>query len=162
MIAPGLERFAVSVDELHHPPDNPRKGNVDAITKSLERFGQVRPVIALPDGTVVAGNHVLRAIEQLGWEQIAAVKVELSEEDAQAYLLADNRLSELGSYADEALAEILERVAADHNLDGTGYEEDEITKLLKRLRPQAPDDFPDIDDGLATKYTCPECQYQWG
>jgi ParB-like chromosome segregation protein Spo0J len=84
MIAPGLEHFAVSVDELHHPPDNPRKGNVDAITKSLERFGQVRPVIALPDGTVVAGNHVLRAVEQLGWEQIAAVKVELSDEDAQA------------------------------------------------------------------------------
>lgn len=160
MIAEGLERFSVDVDALQHHPDNPRRGNVDAISASLERFGQVRPIIALSDGTVVAGNHVLRAATALGWTKVAAVYVELSDEDAQAYLLADNRLSELGVYSDEILAELLERVMAD-DLEGTGYQEDEVTKLLKKLRPEVPDDFPAVDPGMDTTYTCKSCGYSW-
>lgn len=161
MIAEGIRHLAVGVGELEHHPDNPRRGDIGTITKSLERFGQVRPIIALPDGTVIAGNHVLRAARQLGWEQVAVVRVALEPAEARAYLLADNRLSELGTYADEALADLLETIAQEHGLEGTGYTEDQVSKLIRKLRPDSPEEFPGFGHDIDTKYHCESCGYDW-
>lgn len=45
-----LRKLLTPVGELRPHPRNPRLGNVYEIGRSLERFGQQRPVLALPDG----------------------------------------------------------------------------------------------------------------
>lgn len=62
MIAQGLEKLAVSVAELVMLPGNPRRGDVDAIARSLAQFGQRKPVVARrADKVVIAGNHTVLA-----------------------------------------------------------------------------------------------------
>jgi hypothetical protein len=125
-----LGALLVPIAELRPHPRNPRRGVVPAIAASLRRFGQQRPVLAQEDGTLVAGHHVWKAALVEGWSQIAAVRTELAEHEVDAYLLADNRLADLGLYDDRTLAEVLQPLAAADGLDGTGYTPDDVIGLL--------------------------------
>src|SRR5437899_784082 len=72
-IAPQLQGLAVPIDSIELHPRNPRKGDVPAVTESLRRFGQRKPIV-VQAGTryVVAGNHLLMAARALRWTDIAA------------------------------------------------------------------------------------------
>jgi hypothetical protein len=112
---------------------NPRKGNIEAVKESLARFGQVKPIVAQEDGTVVAGNHTLLAAKELGWEHIAVVYARLTNAEAKAYMVADNRTTDLASNDDAALVSILEELSEAGQLDGTGYSPDDIDDILSAL-----------------------------
>jgi len=132
---------------------------VEVIAQSLSRFGQQRPVLALPDGVIVAGNHTYRAAVELDWTHVAVVRSDLSDDEAEAYLLADNRTSDLGEYDQDALAELLKpRYSAD-TLLGTGYGRDDVEQLLAELAWRdrfKPGEEPRPLDVL-TERTCPHC-----
>ena len=104
-IAADLMPLATPISDLRTMPGNPRKGDVEAVKRSYDRFGQRKPIVALPDGTFIAGNHQLLAARALGWKEIAVVRVDDDDQTAKAFALADNRTSDLGSYDDEALAD---------------------------------------------------------
>jgi hypothetical protein len=160
-IASDLDAMRVPTDSLRPHPENPRRGDVAAITESLLRFGQVRPIVATLDGVVVAGNHVLAAVRELGWPEVAAVREDLNEDDARAYLVADNRLAELGTYDDAGLAAVLESLGPG-GVAGTGYRGDDLDAVLSKLRPEAPASFQAIDpDALESDFQCPGCGYEW-
>lgn len=142
-IAEGLAELRMAADEPVLHPQNYRQGDVDLIAASLERFGQVRPiVIQARTGHVVAGNHTLKAVRQLGWDEVAAVVVDLSDEEAEAYLVADNRASDKAVNDQEALAPILERLMLNGRLEGTGYSPDDVDDLLASM-----DAMPEVDPG---------------
>ncbi len=131
-IAPQLLSLAVPIDSVELHPRNPRQGDVGAISESLKRFGQTKPIVVQHStGFVVAGNHLLRAARALGWTKIAANGMDLNDDEAIAYLLADNRTSDLGSYDDDLLAAILAEVAAADNLAATGYDGDDVDALIR-------------------------------
>lgn len=108
-IAEPLRRFATPLSELHQLKGNPRRGDVDAVARSLDRFGQRTPILYRVERkkkVVYAGNHRLQAAEKLGWNMIAAVDVsDMSAQEAKAFALADNRTSDLGTYDLDLLAE---------------------------------------------------------
>ena len=120
---------------LRPASDNPRSiapARLEALKHSLAadpRMLEARPVIALPDGTVVCGNQRLLAARELGWTEIPAVTVDLDPEQARLWMLRDN--NEYGDWAEDALAELLaelERDGADLML--TGFSERELEELL--------------------------------
>ena len=66
---------------------------------------------------------------------------------AVAFLLTDNRTSDLGSYDDGLLAAILDEQAAADNLAATGYDADDVAALLRatgRVDERDPDAVPDL------------------
>jgi hypothetical protein len=133
-IAPALRSLAVPIESVELHPRNPRVGDVEAVAASLARFGQQKPIVVQRSTRfVVAGNHLLRAARQLGWTEIAANIEELDDATASAFMLADNRTADLGTYDDALLAAILEEHAATGNLAGTGYDRDDIDELVARL-----------------------------
>jgi hypothetical protein len=143
--ARGLRKHLRPIDELVTYPGNPRRGVVEKIMESLERFGQVRPILADADGQVVSGNHTLLAARELGWTEVAVVVGDFaSPEEARAYLLADNRLAELGDYEKQELLALLESVEGSGSWEGTGYAPDELEDLrflLDQVPVTAPEPF---------------------
>ncbi|MGO9178235.1 MAG: DNA methyltransferase [Candidatus Limnocylindrales bacterium] len=120
------------IDSIELHPHNPRLGDVEAIAASLHRFGQLKPIVVQrSSGYVVAGNHLLRAAQRLGWTEIAANIEEMDDATATAYMLADNRTADLGAYDDGLLAAILGEQAAAENLAATGYDADDVAALLR-------------------------------
>ena len=117
----------IGIDTVEPHPENARVGDTSAIAESLTRFGQVKPIVVQKStGYVVAGNHTRMAAKELGWEEIAAVLLDMDDDTAKAYLLADNRLSDRAKYDQSKLYDLL---AGDLDLDGTGYDLDYVESL---------------------------------
>jgi ParB-like chromosome segregation protein Spo0J len=130
-----LRPFLVSIDSLEPFPGNPRRGNVEAVRASLARFGQVRPILV--DGSrIVAGHHLVEAARAEGWTHVAAIANDFeSDDEARAYLLADNRIAELGGHDQELLvAQLAALREADVALEGTGYTDADFEERLAELR----------------------------
>ena len=89
-----LEELAVPIDKFKALPGNPRKGNVEAVVKSYEKFGQRKPIVARREKTdlgellvVISGNHQLMAATKLGWTHIAAIVVDEDISVSEAFQL---------------------------------------------------------------------------
>jgi site-specific DNA-methyltransferase (adenine-specific) len=141
MIIESLKNLSVAIDTLQGLPGNPRKGDVDAVAESLKRFGQRKPIVARKDdGTIIAGNHTWQAAKKLGWKEIAVAYVGDDDTTAQAYALADNRTAELGSYDEQALKDLIDKVAAvDPDLVRTaGWSDDAVKELVDKIESELP------------------------
>ena len=139
-----LRELLVPVEQLVRHPRNPRRGNVAEIAASLRRFGQVRAI--LTDGQlIIAGNHTYLAALELGWTHIAAVPNTFSSpEEARAYLLADNRIPELGDYEQRQQLALLEELERSGAWEGTGYTADDYEDLraaIDAIPTTAPEEF---------------------
>jgi ParB-like chromosome segregation protein Spo0J len=128
-ISPDLQDLKEKVEDLSLHPDNPRRGDVELIKRSLSHFGQIRPIVTTDDGVIIAGNHTFRAALELGWTEIAAVRVTLSEDDAEAYLLMDNKAADSATWDDAGLLSVLDRMASKDMLEVTGFSVDELEDL---------------------------------
>lgn len=143
-----LAPLAVDIDSLAALDGNPRRGDVDAVARSLARFGQRKPIVVrASDRQIIAGNHTWQAARQLGWTKIAAVLVDDDTATSQAFALADNRTAELGSYDDALLLELIQAVGnVDPELLGeAGWSEQAIADLIAQVDPGLPDAPPSDD-----------------
>jgi ParB-like chromosome segregation protein Spo0J len=106
--------------------------SVAAIVKSLEAFGQRKPIVINKAGVVIAGNGTLEAAEQLGWAEIAVVEAPADWDEAmqRAYAIADNRTGELSAWDRPALLEALQSLP-EPLLESVGFDEKEIDSLTK-------------------------------
>ena len=143
-IADDLTTLAYPIEKLKHLDGNPRKGNVEAVKKSYEKFGQRKPIVATKDGEVISGNHQLAAARELGWNKIAVVFTNDDKLTAKAFALADNRTADLGTYDDDLLADMLGSVSSDLELlEATSFDEKDLMALVKK-QEVIEDDAPAI------------------
>jgi ParB-like chromosome segregation protein Spo0J len=117
----------VAVAELREFPNNPRRGDVELIMESLSFHGQYRPIVAnRRTKEVLAGWHTLMAARKLGWQNIQVTWIDVDPITAKRIVLADNRMSDLASYDDTALLDLLMLLS---DLEGTGFNKDDLLKL---------------------------------
>jgi ParB-like chromosome segregation protein Spo0J len=130
------ETELLAPEDLTPHPRNARHGDVDAIAASIRANGFYGRVYGQRStGYVLVGNHRVRAAARLGLDAIPVEWLDVDDETALRILLADNRSSDLATYQDDQLAELLEEVkAAAGTLDGTGYADDDLDRLLDDLR----------------------------
>lgn len=147
-VVPQLKSLSVPLTDLKTLEGNPRLGDVEAVMRSLEKFGQRKPIVAREStGEVIAGNHTFMAAGRLGWDEIAVVWVDDDDATAKAFALADNRTSELGSYDNELLAAMIAEVMADDEelLAAASYSEADLTALLEETLGDTADEFKPFD-----------------
>lgn len=72
---------------------------VQLIANSIRDFGFNQPIVIDKDNIIIAGHARLAAAKELGLTEVPTIKKEdLTPEQASAYRLADNKLSELGEW----------------------------------------------------------------
>jgi len=148
-----LDIDLVSIDALTSDPENARKHpdrNLEAIAASLKRFGQQKPVIALRNGTVIAGNGTLAAARRLGWTELMVAYTDLPENEARAFAIADNRSGELAAWDDDTLrAQLAELKDLDASLaNAAGYSDDELRSMLERA-PEVVANLGQVEGGIS-------------
>tara|TARA_R110002020_G_scaffold311358_1_gene527010 strand:+ start:263 stop:781 length:519 start_codon:yes stop_codon:yes gene_type:complete len=114
--------------------DNPRKNEhaVDDVKNSIERFGFGAPILArAQDKTIIAGHTRFKAAQELGLDVVPVRFLNLSEADARALALADNKISELADWDEKKLQKILEQLDQESfDCAGLGFTDQEIENLL--------------------------------
>lgn len=168
-VAPDLAGLVVPIADLRPDPRNARThddANVAAVKASLARHGQRKPIVATPDGVVLAGNCTLRAAVELGWDRIAVSRYDGEPATLRAYSVEDNRSAELAGWDPEALlADLAELEAAGILPADVGFSADDLARATAGLSGgaagEAPSGFKDVDDDLETSFRCPKCSYEW-
>lgn len=157
-----LRKLLVPIAEIEPHPENARVGSVPEIAASLERFGQQKPVVT-QSGVVYAGNHLWKAAMSLGWTHLARSEAELSGEEAEAYLIADNRLSDVAGYNPSKLRVKLEALRDSGNLSGTGYDSSQLERQLSTLASALADSpaAKPPDPIQPQEHVCPSCGHVW-
>jgi hypothetical protein len=136
--------------ELKLDPKNPRVHSprqVRQIARSIKAFGFNIPILVDAIGKVIAGHGRLLACQLLGWTEVPTISLDhLSEAQARAFMIADNRLTENSAWDDRLLAEQLRDLSElelDFNLEVTGFEVGEIDLRIESLSSPAPNDSAD-------------------
>jgi ParB-like chromosome segregation protein Spo0J len=135
--------------ELQEAENNPKAHDVQATITSIKAHGFVAPFIVNSNtGRMVVGHgrrEALLAMQEAGepapigivngggvW-LVPVMQVDLTPELAQSYLLADNRITELGGWDEEALASLLGELEGEGLLDATGFGSDDLEDLLAKV-----------------------------
>ena len=117
-----------SIESLKPDPKNPRKHSEKQLTqirKSIEAFGFNVPVLTNAESRIIAGHGRVEAAKRIGLVEVPTILLEhLSEVQARAFMIADNRLTENAAWDDQLLAEqfqALSEVNLDFSLEITGF-----------------------------------------
>ena len=115
----------VEIDKLTPWDRNPRHNDhaVDEVAASIRRFGFGAPIIARKaDGMVIAGHTRIKAAKSLGLSDVPVRYLDISEQEAIALALADNKLGEISTWDEAAVSDIL--ASLDDNLSElTGFDD---------------------------------------
>ena len=135
----------VSIALLRPWQDNPRHNDgrpVEAVADSIRRFGFGAPLLVrLANNEIIAGHTRLKAAVQLGLTEVPVRYMDLTEGEARALALADNRVSELAEWDVPALSAVLADLrSAGTDIGGLGWDAGSLDGLLSRPGAPAPGD----------------------
>jgi len=133
-----LKSLAVDISSIKPDPRNARKHpdrNLEAIKKSLQTYGQRKPIVVNSrTGIIEAGNGLYQAAKELGWEKIAAVKVNDDDDYAKGFSVADNQTALLAEWDFPILRDILEELdTGAFDMDATGFNTQDIEDLMTQF-----------------------------
>jgi len=128
------ESTELSITLLKPDSNNPRKRNkrsLAEIAKSIKEFGFVQPIVVDEEYNIIIGHGRYAAAKHLGYQTVPVVITkELTKQQRKRLQIADNRLSELSSWNDRLLAEMLEELSNEYPLEIPGFDTTEIEKIL--------------------------------
>lgn len=126
-----MQTVTKNITELKRPEKNVRlhgDRQIKEYMRSIEMFGQIRPLVIDEDNTVLAGNGLLTALQQLGRETADCYVVTgLKPNQKKKLMLVDNKIFELGVNDSNVFDELLREL--DGDIDIPGYDE-ELLKVL--------------------------------
>jgi hypothetical protein len=113
------------------------KKQVGQIAQSIESFGFNVPILIDGASNVVAGHGRLLAAKKLGWTKVPTIRLDhLTETQRRAFMIADNRLTEIGAWDDRLLAEQLKDLSIvdlTFDIETTGFDAPQIDLMIASL-----------------------------
>jgi hypothetical protein len=126
-----MKTIKVPVSKLQLLEKNPRKHSavqIEQLVRSIEMFGQIRPVVIDENNMVLAGNGLLLALKSMGAEQAECLQMTgLSDTAKKRLTLADNKIASLGTDDYSVIEELIHDLKDELNIPGF---DDEILKTL--------------------------------
>jgi ParB-like chromosome segregation protein Spo0J len=129
----------IEIDKIIPYINNPRKNlNVDKVASSIKEFGFQQPIVVDKTNTIVVGHTRYEAAKKLGITKVPVQIADLSENQAKAYRIADNRLNQDASWDTKLLnIEFNDLLSKDYNLDSLGFTTDELDTLFLKSSEDA-------------------------
>lgn len=135
--------------------NNPRNNEeaVEKVANSIKEFGFNQPIVVDKDNVIIVGHTRYLAAQELGLSEAPVIVAgNLSDEQARAYRLADNKTGELAGWDFEKLALELEQIE-DISMSDFGFVEGSDLDIND-------EDFlsdNQIKEKEPKKVTCPHC-----
>ena len=140
--------------DLHPAERNVRihsEKQVTEFVRSLEAFGQIRPIVIDEENTILAGNGLYAALKAKGETSAdCCVMTGLSENEKKKLMLADNKIYSLGVDDMEVFEEFLKELGDDLEIPGYDLE------LLETITA----DLGDVDEMISGYGTVTETTKQ--
>lgn len=130
------------ISELHPAEKNVRlhpQKQIDEMKRSVEMFGQYRPLIVTADGEILVGNGLYETYLQMGKETIECIVLpdDTTDKQKKKLMLADNKIFSLGK---DFLSNIDELLGEFEDFDIPGFDEEILNNLYNEINDSIPKD----------------------
>lgn len=150
------KQLIMRIEELQHPEKNVRKHSkkqIEEMKRSLNMFGQFRPIVVDETNTILCGNGLITAMREMGVEEAEVIKYDnLTPNQKKKLMIADNQIASLGTDNMEVIEEFIKSLEGD--LDVPGYDEatlemlvaesEEVTKEVMSYGVYQPDEIESV------------------
>jgi len=129
-----------NIEDLKHWKDNPRAvkdEDIERLKNQLHELGVYKPLLIIPDGTVIGGNMRFRALREMGKTKVWVNEVKpKNQTELLEYAFSDN--DNVGYYDDQVLAEMIAKynLAAFQNYKVDLNPPARLETILESLKPQ--------------------------
>jgi ParB-like chromosome segregation protein Spo0J len=154
-------RLAVTyraISDLIPDPRNARthpRRQIEQLKKSIEAFGFTNPILADPEGHIIAGHGRLQAARAMGFSEIPTIILSgLSETQKRALRIADNKIALNAGWDLEILQQELGELASlDVDIDATltGFSTGEIDVIISSADDPDDEVIPPVPTTPRTK-----------
>lgn len=142
--------------------ENPKDHDMGVLHRSFEDYGYVDPIlINEANGELLKGHgRVKTAVQRKAsgdpppdrvrvldgeWFLPVIRGISMDPDRGHRYAIMDNRATELGGWDDARLGEVLAEMAAEGDVEETGFDDDDVDQLLRDLKPF---DYSDFDSEM--------------
>ena len=147
--SPRLQIEEIPIAQLKRKKLNARRHpekQITMLSRSIDNFGFLIPALVDEENHLLSGEARVEAAARLGMTKIPVIRVQhLSDAEKRAYIIADNKLAELGSWDPDILRRELQFfVELDVNFDFStiGFETAEVDLILDSKIDHSEDDSP--------------------
>jgi len=142
------------LQDIFRYPRNPKEHDLGVISRSLEHFGFINLII-INERTkqILAGHGRLAALKVMkrnnapppqnikvgdseDWFVPVLRGIYLDKAETKAFMVADNRLVEVGGWNDQQLSQILKTLLDKDLLDVTGFNTQDLDEMLQTFSPK--------------------------
>ena len=119
-----MQIYDKRLDEIKPYENNPRHNDnaVDAVANSIREFGFKVPIVVDSEGVIVAGHTRYKAAQKLGLKTVPClVADDLTQEQVNAFRLADNKVGELATWDLDTLKVELDNIG-EIDLSDMGFD----------------------------------------
>ena len=140
-----MKIIEMDISEVIPYANNPRNNAaaIDAVAASIREFGFKVPVVIDRNNILITGHTRLEAAKKLGLEKVPAIRAaDLTEAQVKAFRLADNKVGEIATWDDSALAAELQALDdLDFDMSDFGFSEDDLGDNTDDIAdPEVPED----------------------
>jgi DNA methylase/ParB-like nuclease domain len=158
LVPPRLAVTYRAISDLTPDPRNARthpKRQIDQLKASIQEFGFTNPILADPDGHIIAGHGRLQAARAMGLTEVPTIVLSgLSEAQKRALRIADNKIALNAGWDLEILqVELGELASLDVEIDPTltGFSTGEIDVILATAADPDDEVIPPVPTTPRTK-----------
>lgn len=142
----------IKIEEILPYDQNPRDNSaaVEKVADSIKEFGWQQPIVVDEEKIILAGHTRHLAALSMGVKEVPVLIAKgLTEAQKKAYRIVDNKTSELAEWDKELLkSEFLALQELDFDLNLTGFDLDEISKMSGEDLMQFDEELDEIDESL--------------
>lgn len=144
---PDRDLVHVPIKDLQIYLGNPRTHTPEQLKKaiaSFREFGWTNPILIDENNVIIAGDLRRSMAEAVGLDEVPCIRIpDLSEAQKRALRIADNRIALDAGWDEDKLRLELEYLKeSDLDLALTGFDNDELSALLRETPQSDPDDTP--------------------
>lgn len=163
-----MEIEYIPVADLKECPGNARiitEAAVDYVAESIRDAGFLNPVVIDGRNVIVCGHVSTRAAKKVGLEVVPCVRADdLTQEEIDAYRLADNRTASVAVWDREMLSAEFERLSGSYSPVDLGFDLSALREAPGTAGAQSREvknTSKELDLGAfadeAFKHQCPHC-----
>ncbi len=126
-----MKEFIADISDLKHPERNVRihtEKQIKEMQRSIEMFGQLRPIVIDEDNFILAGNGIVQAMREMGTKKAKVLQKDgLTESQKKKLMLADNKIFSLGL---DDMDTVFDFISELDDLDVPGFDEDILESMV--------------------------------
>lgn len=141
------------IEELKPYEGNPNthtKRSIDELKKAILDIGFMNPITVTADMKVVAGHGRIKAMVELGREEIPCDVIHMTDSEYYKHMLSDNKIATLSREDKERARQAMEMIESLDEAESftipAGYTDEDIDKMFGRITKEVLDTKADFGD----------------